>query len=678
MARLAGVLLAFVRLALGEPSGTPPQPREVVKGISYGPMPCKEPCWVSQDDFFSQSAKPMWGARGRGDLEVIRQLGANAVRLYGNNPENTHRDFLDEAEELGLRVIPGLSDYDFIQSPENCLTTDFNCYAQVKKSYRELLQKGFLREGRYHPALRELIVINEPDLKLPGMHAPVSFCRGILSAVDAMLDAEKSMNLTGPGINFTVAFSFGVCSTCGNYTSSPALGQMTMLRAAFRNASLVGYVPKNNLTKFYDERFHNSFNTANPAFHLQEMFLSKYEKEFPHTPVMIQEYHNPHGDVEKDLRDVLQMAQGSKLLNGVNFFEFHVRYDKGGSEMDFGMFQLGDFAVQDFDYFGDSFKAWCLVPAKSKAGEVLPTALMAAYGGKELDFAELCLPDPRKVTLTAQGYRSIAEQRRPEKMQIFVERLVTHMGGKVSDAAALRTFAQSFDRRSIATVNASSPGPGQLRPFSALVAELRRHPSWAGWSESTASCIADRRSHEPAVGSAVGDACRHLEIIQCHEVPSECKSNIWGVADYVFGVYYAQHGGKSPLEHCYFNGSARLGDGEALAETKSACVVPPTWRPKRRLQSDHGDMGFEAQPLELLEEEEEAAWLLVPALLAGVAATGTMGALMSWCRSAEPPEPLASPISEKPITIQVIPVASHQSLSSMVSVSSTDLLAQTE
>lgn len=89
-------------------------------------------------------------------------------------------------------------------------------------------------------------------------------------------------------------------------------------------------------------------------------------------------------------------------------------------------------------------------------------------------------------------------------------------------------------------------------------------------------------------------------------------------------------------------------------------------------------MGFEAQPLELLEEEEEAAWLLVPALLAGVAATGTMGALMSWCRSAEPPEPLASPISEKPITIQVIPVASHQSLSSMVSVSSTDLLAQTE
>ncbi|CAE7363602.1 TDP1 [Symbiodinium sp. CCMP2592] len=119
----------------------------LVKGISYGPMPCKGPCTVSQDDFFSQSAKPMWGRRGRGDLEVIRQLGANMVRLYGNNPENTHRDFLDEAQELGLTVVPGLSDYDFIQSPANCLTTDFNCYKQVRDSYKELLKNGFLHEG---------------------------------------------------------------------------------------------------------------------------------------------------------------------------------------------------------------------------------------------------------------------------------------------------------------------------------------------------------------------------------------------------------------------------------------------------------------------------------------------------------------------------------------------------
>ena len=67
----------------------------------------------------------------------------------------------------------------------------------------------------------------------------------------------------------------------------------------------------------------------------------RYEQEFPSTPVMIQEYHNPHGEVEKDLVDILQLAQGalsgwshwiwadSPLLNGVSFFEFHIRQSLG-------------------------------------------------------------------------------------------------------------------------------------------------------------------------------------------------------------------------------------------------------------------------------------------------------------------------------------------------------------
>lgn len=654
---------------------------EIIKGISYGPMPCKQPCFVSQDDFFSQSAKPMWGERGRGDLKVIKQLGANAVRLYGNNPENTHRDFLDEAQELGLRVIPGLSDYDFIQSPENCITSDFNCYQQVRRSYQGLLQKGFLQQGRYHPALHEIIVINEPDLKLPGIHEPHSFCRGILSAVDAMLDAEKDMNLTGPGINFTVAFSFAVCTGCPEFSSKPALGQMAILRAAFLNPELVGYSPKNNMTKFYTERFHNSFNTANPAAHLPDMFLATYHQEFPHTPVMIQEYHNPHGEVKKDLMEMLQIVQDFPLLNGLSFFEFHKRYDKGGTELDFGMFQLGDFSVTNFDYFGDIFQAWCLVPAESKTGELLPEALATAYGGVHMDYAEFCVPDPRKVSLTAEGYLSIAQQDRPEKLRVFVERVIFHLGGKVSDTAELNRFARSFDRR----IRGTAVGqPDHFRPFGTMISELQQKPSWTSWKDAGASCIADRDSHAPAVGSAVGDACRQLQDFQCHEVPEECKSSIWDVADYVFGVYYAQHGGNLPLEHCYFNGSARLGiNPKALAESKSACVVPTTWRPRRRLKSDDGDLAFEGLPLDTLDVEEEAAWLLVPALLAGVAATGAMGVIMAWCRShsadAGLTESMSSPVGDKPITIQVIPVASHQSVASLVSVASTmDLATENE
>lgn len=36
-----------------------------------------------------------------------------------------------------------------------------------------------------------MIVINEPDLKIPGISKPKEFCRAIVSAIDGMLDAEK-------------------------------------------------------------------------------------------------------------------------------------------------------------------------------------------------------------------------------------------------------------------------------------------------------------------------------------------------------------------------------------------------------------------------------------------------------------------------------------------------------
>lgn len=64
-----------------------------MKAVSYGPVPLKEPGagagLLAQDDWMAEAAKPMWGLRGRDDLGILRQLGANTVRLYGNNPKLT-------------------------------------------------------------------------------------------------------------------------------------------------------------------------------------------------------------------------------------------------------------------------------------------------------------------------------------------------------------------------------------------------------------------------------------------------------------------------------------------------------------------------------------------------------------------------------------------------------------
>ena len=69
------------------PPAAPASPKEVIMSISYGPAPLKTGQGASSlphDDFWEDEAKPMWGDRG--DLAIIKSMGANAVRLYGNRP----------------------------------------------------------------------------------------------------------------------------------------------------------------------------------------------------------------------------------------------------------------------------------------------------------------------------------------------------------------------------------------------------------------------------------------------------------------------------------------------------------------------------------------------------------------------------------------------------------------
>jgi len=350
----------------------------VLKGISYGPAPLKSPRQplsgqpLPDDDFMSPDTAMLWGPKGRHDLKVMRQLGANAVRLYGNDQSLNHTPFLDEAMAQGLHVITGISDYPYTQMAGSCATTQMNCFKQVKEAYLENLRHGFLAlpAKTYHPALRTVILINEPDLKfLPAME-PQLFGKALASALDAVLEAEREMGVVGPAPNFTATFSFGVCGNCkGPNKGRPALGQMEALQEAFQNPRSFGYVAKNDLWTAYHARFEHSVNTANPARGpggFKELFLDTYDRTFRHTPVFVGEYHSPNTvDQQKDLDDIMALAEDtSTQLTGISFFEFQVRYDKGGAEMSFGMFGLGDRELGKFAIGGGAprYSAWCLAP----------------------------------------------------------------------------------------------------------------------------------------------------------------------------------------------------------------------------------------------------------------------------------------------------------------------------
>jgi len=371
--------------------------KQILKGISYAPVPIKyQGALIGNDDFMSNNTAALWGSEGRGDLAIMSIMGANAVRLYGNDPTLDHTSFLDEAHKAKLQVIAGFSDYPYTQSPDNCLRTGNNCYMQIKAYYLMNLRKGFLSEGqgarRYHPALRTVILMNEPDLKFFPINEPKYFLKALLSAFDAVLDAEKEMDIHGPRPNFTATFSFGVCPGCSNFTKDPAIGQMIELRSAMKDPASVGYWPKNNLWKVYQERFVNSLNTANPAADVARMFLRLYDGNFQSTPVFIGEYHPPQVDQRKDLELMLDIARDPRtMLQGVSFFEFQVRYDKGGAEMDFGLFGLGSTNIAGMRIGGEWYTGWCLTPQRDPiTSSLMPDDVAHVFGGHGIQYNELC------------------------------------------------------------------------------------------------------------------------------------------------------------------------------------------------------------------------------------------------------------------------------------------------
>ena len=59
----------------------------------------------------------------------------------------SHKSFLDDAHERGLRVVPGMSDFPYTQMvPGRCIENDYDCFNQSRDSYTLNLQTGFLTD----------------------------------------------------------------------------------------------------------------------------------------------------------------------------------------------------------------------------------------------------------------------------------------------------------------------------------------------------------------------------------------------------------------------------------------------------------------------------------------------------------------------------------------------------
>jgi len=562
---------------------------DLLLGISYGPNPLTSIDGASslpQDDWFCNEAVRMWGRSGRGDLRVMKQMGANLVRLYGNNPNNDHTNFLDEALAEGLGVAPGMSDWPYYQKvPGRCLDTGFDCFSQVKPLYLQNLHNGFLRaDGTYHPALRYMNILNEPDLKMPsstdigGPEGPVQMGRTLISAFDAMLEAEKEAGVTGALINFTATFSYAICGSCPQLYNRPALGQMWTLDDAMRNPRKYGYSPKNDITAAYFARFTHSFNTQNPATDLQHQFLDDYTVHFPSTPVYIGEYHRVGANQTEDLTTILALARRNPLFKGIAFFEFQVAYWKTGSEMDFGMFGFGSKVLTHMDYFTKTYDVHCLTPQPSPAdGYSMSNAVTRVYRGAGLDEEELCEINPEALPLGPSGFDQVVALKKTDQMERFVENLIHHLGGVVKPAG--RNDLKFLSERVRNTAGFT---------FADLAEELAgtSRPSWIDFDAEHAQCVADRSAEPRVIGEAIGWACQHAKSFDCADLPASCKSGTYRKADWVFSRLYKELGEQAnPLTQCSFGGAALFASSKLYNRWSDAVlciaggVVVPTPAP---------------------------------------------------------------------------------------------------
>eukprot|EP00928_Gymnodinium_smaydae_P011728 TRINITY_DN1429_c0_g1_i1.p1 TRINITY_DN1429_c0_g1~~TRINITY_DN1429_c0_g1_i1.p1 ORF type:complete len:618 (+),score=106.08 TRINITY_DN1429_c0_g1_i1:57-1856(+) len=384
----------------------------VMKGIAYGPSPeTVRGVLFERDDFLSEAGAPLYAQWGRGDFKTMSTLGANTVRLYGMDPTQNHTMGLDEAHKNGLSLIAGVSDWPYLQMPGSCQETGGNCYQQIFDWYMMVLDSGLTvtrEDGKkaYHPALKSLIVINEPEIGKFNQDRTWQ-CKVVVTAIDAIVSAERVKGVFGNPLTLTVAYSMA------GFYGPPALGQMQMLFDCMNHIEWKsgGYKPVNDVKQVYLSRFVNSFNTHNNAGTVTSLILDKYRHTFwsrgVTIPLMIGEYDASTEAQKWDLKKMLDQTTNSRypFFLGYNYFEFQARYDKKEHwqhEMTFGTFgfdfecKMGNLSwwggganFGEGYYNGKNYTIYSLVNRNDPTGYAKAKALADAFGGDEskVDFS---------------------------------------------------------------------------------------------------------------------------------------------------------------------------------------------------------------------------------------------------------------------------------------------------
>lgn len=352
---------------------TPPPPRlynysfEPMRGVAYAPLPCKGHCMTSED-MLQEGYQPLWGAPpARDDLQVIKDLGANSVRLYhsiGLHGRGNHGLFLDRAAALGLDVMPGYHTYSAIYG--GC--PNFDCYQTWKDDTLNAFKQGFQRNNSWHPAVSVMLLFNELDF-FRGYGRTVH-ARAAISALDGVLAAEREAGVSPGRVKLSIAWSNAPGESLDGTVNGFAIWAFQDVASCIANPSLAQYTPRTSqalIEEAYKTRWAHSINVQTPGI---LGYMKEHYHHFEPVPWFIGEYGAngmSSASIEAELNTMKKSAQNiNDPFMGMNFFQFQTAYYKGGSEMNFGLFQLGEQQISKTGKICDKgtgckpFPVWCL------------------------------------------------------------------------------------------------------------------------------------------------------------------------------------------------------------------------------------------------------------------------------------------------------------------------------
>src|SRR5580698_735202 len=198
-----------------------------ISGASYDPAPSDDPLgsngnvpggpaanrsFVYEDsDFFNDDFKALWATdstgTGRNDLQTMKAAGVNFLHIYNWNPARNHDNFLNTADDDGIKVMIPISNYTASLTDASCCgippaTAGFNvAFNNVKAIFNEIYPNGGTTP---HRGAKVWDIMNEFEFEQAGPEKVAFIIQSVLS-----LEQQRGVPLAKQ-LPFAVPVSFAV------------------------------------------------------------------------------------------------------------------------------------------------------------------------------------------------------------------------------------------------------------------------------------------------------------------------------------------------------------------------------------------------------------------------------------------------------------------------------------